>query len=83
MLAGSVQPATTNTRVAITRDAIVIPETGRFEVPIVPVNLPATITNRADRMNEITIPIIAINMFPDTITAPMKPITIPPNSINL
>ncbi|OJT84606.1 hypothetical protein BM535_23315, partial [Clostridioides difficile] len=41
-------PIITNTNVTITREAIVIPETGRFDVPIVPVKRPATMTNNKD-----------------------------------
>ena len=43
----------TNTKVSITNDAIVIPDTGKLDVPIVPAKRPETITNSKDNINEI------------------------------
>ncbi|OJT84932.1 hypothetical protein BM534_19080, partial [Clostridioides difficile] len=61
----SVHPIITNTNVTITREAIVIPETGRFDVPIVPVKRPATMTNNKDNKRDMIAPIIAITMLPE------------------
>ena len=57
-----VQPIITNTKVNITNEAIVIPETGRLDVPIVPVKRPATITNNNDNINETIADTIAIKI---------------------
>ena len=47
-----VHPIITKTNVNITKEAIVIPDTGRLDVPIVPVKRPATMTNNNDNINE-------------------------------
>ncbi len=74
-------PIITNTSVAITKDAIVIPDTGKFDVPIVPVKRPATIINSAAKTIETIAPTIAITMLPEIKNAPITATTIPPNNI--
>ncbi|MPN11294.1 hypothetical protein SDC9_158595 [bioreactor metagenome] len=78
-----VHPITTNTNVNITNEAIVIPDTGRLDVPIVPVKRPATITNNNDNIKETIAPTIAIFTLPDIMNAATNAITIPPISINI
>ena len=79
--AWEVHPIETNTTVVITNEAIVIPDTGRLEVPIVPVNLPATITNNRDSINDKIAPTIVIIMLSDIINEAISPITVPANNI--
>ena len=76
-----VHPIITNTNVNITNDAIVIPETGRLDVPIVPVKRPATITNNKDNISETIAPTIAIAILPDIINAATNAITTEAKSI--
>ncbi|MPN17142.1 hypothetical protein SDC9_164492 [bioreactor metagenome] len=79
--AWSFHPIITNTNVTITKEAIVIPETGRLDVPIVPVKRPATITNNKDNKSDSTAPTIAIVILPDIINAAINPTIAPPNNI--
>ncbi len=76
-----VHPIITNTNVKITNEAIVIPDTGRFDVPIVPVKRPATITNNNDRIIETTAPVIAIAMLLEIKNPTTKANTAPTKSI--
>ena len=74
-------PITTNNNVKMTKDAMVIPETGKLEVPIVPVNLPETMTKSKDRINVKIAPKIAISTFPPEMkNAATNPIAIPINN---
>ena len=55
-----------------------MPDTGRLEVPMVPVRRPETITNSNDRNKDNSDAEIAMTMFPpETMKPEMKPMTIP------
>ena len=67
-----VQPIVKKTRVRITSEAIVIPDTGKLDVPIVPVKRPATMMNNIERTIERIPARKVMAMFPPEI---MKPTT--------
>ena len=79
-----------NTNVSITSEAIVIPETGRFEVPIVPVSLAETITNNKARINDTIAASTAIKILPEikyaataSTAIPTKRLIISPGSFSV
>ncbi|KAF5037310.1 hypothetical protein DSECCO2_565920 [anaerobic digester metagenome] len=84
LFSGLTHPSATNSNVTSTKEAMVIPETGRFEVPIVPVKRPETMTNSNDKNKDKIEATTAIRIFPPEIKKPAKnPIIIPPNNISV
>ena len=82
LFAGLLHPIATNSNVAITKAAIVLPDTGRFKVTIIPVKRPKTITNSNAKTYDNIEAVTAINTLPSDIMKPaIKVTTTPPESI--
>ncbi len=70
LLSAVVQPKPTNSKVTNTNDAIVIPETGKLDVPTVPVKRPDTMVNRRAKIIDKIDANKAIIIFPPEIKNP-------------